>query len=576
MNVGDVRNRVFVSYAHEDIEMAEDFRKHLAVRLRAEAPVWIDTEIRAGERWENALNDALHASSCALLLLSVDFLNSDYIGTKELPGILQEARRGLRVVPVVVRECAWDAIPDLQCLQHARPPAPCLASLREHSPSEYESAIESVCKIVAGYVGQLGRQSRAETLSRVPDVLSKIEGLSITGAKRGGDYTVVYRGEMQGRDVAVKVMFGMTLGELRAAFKAALAVAKNVEHHCFVPILHERVEDDDAPPIVVSPWIDSTQLLHRVAQEPLPIDRVAMFLRRASDALAMLHEQNGIYGVLTPDNVWVEERLKILRFPAVGIYGFLSIHQPWHKALGHKADAATHLIPEQYFGQALSPRSDQYGLAQLAVQMLCGKAPVTVTRPADLEEKRRFFDAPADFLRMKFPHASWQDDHPEFAEILFRMLQSNPDNRWPGLKEVGAELRRLEDEACAIAKASYRELAKDDTFFAAFYTRFFERCPGARAKFQDPEMEKQAEKLKIAMAALLNFRDGAEPTTLYWHVPVHAQRGVTVEEYDHFEQSLLQCLTARYGDGSKQVAAWSKLLPPVMDYMKRNCLAQRA
>ena len=332
MNVGDVRNRVFISYAHEDIELAEDFRKHLAVRLRAEAPVWIDTEIRAGERWENALNDALHASSCALLLLSVDFLNSDYVGTKELPGMLQEARRGLRVVPVVVRECAWDAIPDLQCLQHARPPSPCLASLREHSPSEYESAIEAVCKIVAGYVGQLGRQSRAETLSRVPDVLSKIDGLSISGAKRGGDYTVVYRGEMQGRDVAVKVMFGMTLGELRDAFKAALAVAKKVEHHCFVPILHERVEDDDAPPIVVSPWIDSTQLLHRVAQEPLPIDRVAMFLRRASDALAMLHEQNGIYGVLTPDNVWVEERLKILRFPAVSIYGFLSIQQPWHKA----------------------------------------------------------------------------------------------------------------------------------------------------------------------------------------------------------------------------------------------------
>ena len=62
MNVGDVRNRVFISYAHEDIELAEDFRKHLAVRLRAEAPVWIDTEIRAGERWENALNDALHGS----------------------------------------------------------------------------------------------------------------------------------------------------------------------------------------------------------------------------------------------------------------------------------------------------------------------------------------------------------------------------------------------------------------------------------------------------------------------------------------------------------------------------------
>jgi serine/threonine protein kinase len=370
-------------------------------------------------------------------------------------------------------------------------------------------------------------------------------------------------------------MFGMRLDELRDAFKAALALAKKVEHYCFVPILCDRVEDN-APPIVVLPWIDSTQLLHKTAREPLPIDRVAMFLRRASDALAALHEQGGIYGVLTPDNVWMEERLQILRFPAVSIYGFLSTHQPWHKVLSHKADAATHLIPEQYLGQPLSPRSDQYGLAQLAVQMLCGKAPVTVTRPVDLEEKRRFFDNPADFLRVKFPHASWQDDHPEFAEILFRMLQSNPADRWPELKAVGAELRRLEDEACAIAKAAYRDLAKDNSFFGAFYTKFFERCPDARAKFQEPDMEKQCEKLKIAMAAVLNFREGVEPTTLYWQVPVHARRGVTAEEFDQFEQCLLQCLTARYGDGSKQVAAWSKLLPPAMDYMKRNSLAPRS
>lgn len=94
----DVRNKVFISYAHEDDHVASDLKKHLTTRLRSEASVWIDTEMQAGDKWEATLNNALNSSNCALLLLSVDFLSSDYITQHELPRILRECERGLRKV----------------------------------------------------------------------------------------------------------------------------------------------------------------------------------------------------------------------------------------------------------------------------------------------------------------------------------------------------------------------------------------------------------------------------------------------------------------------------------------------
>ena len=47
-------------------------------------------------------------------------------------------------------------------------------------------------------------------------------------------------------------------------------------------------------------------------------------------------------------------------------------------------------ILEQFYGASLSAQSDQYALGQLALEMLCGAAPVTVNSPADFEQKSCF------------------------------------------------------------------------------------------------------------------------------------------------------------------------------------------
>jgi vacuolar-type H+-ATPase catalytic subunit A/Vma1 len=231
---------------------------------------------------------------------------------------------------------------------------------------------------------------------------------------------------------------------------------------------------------------------------------------------------------------------------------------------------------EQFYGAPMSAQSDQYALGQLALEMLCGAAPVPVSSPADFERKRKFFESPAEFVREAFPQATWPDDHPKLAEILFRMPRPHPRDRWPRLQDVARELGNLEEEARAIAKTVYMDLETSADFFVDFYARFFDKCEGARMKFQGLDMRAQAEKLKDAMIAVLNFREGAEPTTLHGYIAVHVKRGVTIEELNAFEECLIESLKLRYPDHKRKVATWSKLLPPVMEYMRRNCTTSRA
>jgi hypothetical protein len=566
----DIRNKIFISYSHTDGEVATDFQKHLNARLGATICTWIDKDIRAGDEWEREITGALATSTCAVLLVSVDFLNSEYIRDKELPLIIQGRDSGLRVVPIVIRPCPWNEDPHLKSLQLGLPPDPPLLEVKDRSTTQYEAAIERVCEVVASYVGELAKQSNARTRDDVSEVAAALGGIEILDAKQGGDYSVVYRAMKDGREVAVKVLTGIGAPELAEPFAEALSRAIKLEHPCFIPVLQGVMRPGKAP-VLVLPWTRSDHLLQHITSQALPLDKTATFLRRAAEALSSLHDAGGLYGVLTPDNVYIEERLDIPRFPAISVFGFLTTAQRWHKYLANKATAATYLIPEQYYGEPLTAKSDQYALGQLAVEALCGSAPVIVHQPADLARKEYFFDSPEEFVRSSCGHAEWCDDHRQLAQIVFRMLHRDPQRRWPTLHDVVRELGFLEEEARAIAKTVYMELEDDGGFYEAFYKLFFERCATARQKFDGLDMAKQHAKLQAAMVGVLNFHEGAEPTTLYPYLAVHVTRGVNASELEAFQESLIEMLGRRYPNEPKKVAAWSKLLPPVMEYMKRAC-----
>lgn len=96
---------LFYSYAHEDEPFRNELEKHLAVLRRTGviAP-WHDRRITAGHEWADEIDRYLESAQVILLLVSADFLASDYCWGVEMNRALARHDAGdARVIPVMVR-----------------------------------------------------------------------------------------------------------------------------------------------------------------------------------------------------------------------------------------------------------------------------------------------------------------------------------------------------------------------------------------------------------------------------------------------------------------------------------------
>ena len=96
--------RVFVSYSHRDSSVLESLLPFLTT-LESDrlADIWSDERLRAGDQWRQELDAALDAATIAILLISQQFLASEFVREHELPRILsRQEERKLTVLPVFV------------------------------------------------------------------------------------------------------------------------------------------------------------------------------------------------------------------------------------------------------------------------------------------------------------------------------------------------------------------------------------------------------------------------------------------------------------------------------------------
>lgn len=140
--------RVFVSYSHEDREALDRLLIHLRpLQRNGTLDVWDDTQIKAGDRWEQEIENALSRSAIAVLLVSADFMASDFIIDNELPPLLEGAReKGTRILPVVLNHCRFTRdSSNLSQFQAVNDPAQPLLSL---SRAEQERIWDNVAYAV--------------------------------------------------------------------------------------------------------------------------------------------------------------------------------------------------------------------------------------------------------------------------------------------------------------------------------------------------------------------------------------------------------------------------------------------
>jgi hypothetical protein len=116
--------KAFISYSHNDKEYLKRLLVHLKpLEKKGLLDIWEDSKIKIGDKWEDKINKALTSANIAILLISADFMASDFIVENELPPLLSKAEiKGTKIIPIIISPCRFSREPSLNRFQAANSP----------------------------------------------------------------------------------------------------------------------------------------------------------------------------------------------------------------------------------------------------------------------------------------------------------------------------------------------------------------------------------------------------------------------------------------------------------------------
>lgn len=138
-------NHVFISYSHRDKSFLDRLMVHLSPLAKKKLiDPWADTQLVAGDKWKASIEASLKKARAAILLISADFLASDFIVNNELPPLLKKADdSGTLVIPVVLKPCRFSRETSLSIFQSINSPEEPISGFDEH---ERELVYDSIAQ----------------------------------------------------------------------------------------------------------------------------------------------------------------------------------------------------------------------------------------------------------------------------------------------------------------------------------------------------------------------------------------------------------------------------------------------
>jgi hypothetical protein len=133
---------IFISYAHEDVDFLDRIKVHLksleTIIEDFKLKIWDDRMIVAGSPWKEEIQAEITNCSIAILIISADFLSSEFISNEEIPQLMaSERQKNTKIIPVIVGPCGFTEHPILNEFQSLNNPSDWIGRMEKFEQEEY-------------------------------------------------------------------------------------------------------------------------------------------------------------------------------------------------------------------------------------------------------------------------------------------------------------------------------------------------------------------------------------------------------------------------------------------------------
>ena len=155
------RTKIFISYSHQDAEWLKRLRVHLKpLERRYRLEVWADTDIKPGAKWRAEIEKALAAAKVAILLISADFVASDFVESNELPPLLRAAEaEGTVILLLILSPSMFSRLDHLEQFQAVNDPSRPMVGL---SRIQQEAILVQLSEAVEDAFGYVPTRTRED------------------------------------------------------------------------------------------------------------------------------------------------------------------------------------------------------------------------------------------------------------------------------------------------------------------------------------------------------------------------------------------------------------------------------
>jgi serine/threonine-protein kinase len=235
------------------------------------------------------------------------------------------------------------------------------------------------------------------------------------------------------RKVALKVLLPeRSTGEAAQRFAREASLGAQVSHPNLVAV-YDYGQAEGLSYIAME-YVEGTTLSAFVHDRTIPYKKRLDWLLDVARGLAEAHDHGLVHRDIKPANVMVTRSgsIKVLDFGLAKITSGQADPNGFQTLEGRALGTPRYMAPEQLRGEPVSARTDQYGLGVLAFELLTGAHP---SGPSGRDDPPKLVSE----LDRSLPF--------RLAVLVARLLAKKPDDRYPSMHDVAAELERLLHDA---------------------------------------------------------------------------------------------------------------------------------